>query len=293
MHRFSVVLALVACKHSKPATTEGSGSTLPVAPEPAVVVKAPAPPDAPAAVVAPTAESVHVEVGRAMRRWAKDPKDKTLYASDFGGRAEPDGRVEPIGADAWIAALPARSKIAFSEVKSWLDPNMQLAEGTTKLMINYWYNGKDDYREVVWKRDGDEQKLLSLQTNSRNSMTEADWRDWRNFYPLNAEALGKQLTAWVRVEGDLAWLVVGNGKLQIVADLWPSPGSSCAVVEPVPAGTLAQVRCSGGEGQDFTVARDKDVIAVRLTPAGKDAPMSTDRRINLAKGAKLAVQAAP
>jgi hypothetical protein len=254
-----------------------------------------APPDAAIAVVEPpTAESVHVEVGRAMRRWAKDPKDKSLYAKDFGGRAEPDGRVEPIGADAWIASLPASYKVGFSEVKSWLDPNMKLGEGETKTHASFWYDGKDDYREIVWKRESGQQLLLSIKTNSRNSKEEKAWRDWRNYFPLDATSLGKQLTAWVRVEGDLAWLVVANDKFQVVADLWPAAGSACTVVEPAPAGTLAQLRCTGvGDGQDFTVARDKDTVAVRLTPAGKDAPMSTDRRIELTKGAKLAVQPAP
>jgi hypothetical protein len=110
--------------------------------------------------------------------------------------------------------------------------------------------------------------------------------------------LGKSLVAHVRIEGSLAWLVLENDKaVQAVADLWPDDGNACIEIYPLPTagkpGAIAMVRCTGaGEGQDFTIARDKNSLYLRLTPANKEAPMSTDLEIKLAPGAQVTFQPA-
>lgn len=303
-----LLLVLAACKSKPKSEATGSGNAPPAgdasAPADATAIDAAAvdadvPVDAAAAVVEPpTVESVHVEIGHAMRRWATNPKDRTLYAKEFGGRAEPDGRIEPVALDAWLAQLPSDPKLSFSEVKTWLEPGATLGERESKTHVGYYYagpdRGHDDYRELVWRREDGQQRLASIKTNSRNYKAADEWRDYRNFFDLDATSLGKQLAAWFRIEGDLAWLVVANDKTQVVHDLWPAAGATCALVEPPRKDALVQLRCTGADkGQDFTVVRDKDTLAVQLRPAGEDAPMSTDRRIKLAKGAKVAIQPAP
>src|ERR1041385_5787123 len=124
-----VVAVLAACgKKDKPAD---KGSAAPVAqvvsdaaPAP-VVDAAPAPLTGPGYELAeaaatvppagslvgkdpPTAESLHLELSYALAKWAANPRDKTLYTKDFGGRDEPDGRIDLVGYDEWMKKLPAR-----------------------------------------------------------------------------------------------------------------------------------------------------------------------------------------
>src|SRR5688500_8749466 len=98
MQRLTIgALALIACSGKKeqpppdktpPADAATAGIDAIAAKAP-VAIDAPAPADA--AVIAnslagkepPTTESVHVELGHAVRRWMANPRDRGLYAKDF------------------------------------------------------------------------------------------------------------------------------------------------------------------------------------------------------------------
>jgi hypothetical protein len=72
----------------------------------------------------PTAESVHVEIAYALARWHVMPRDKSLYAADFGGRDIADAREPLVPYDTWLAKLPPTpALIQNASVSTWLENN--------------------------------------------------------------------------------------------------------------------------------------------------------------------------
>lgn len=309
-----VVAALAACgkkdKQAEP-PAKGSGSAVAVvmadaAPTPDA---APAKPSGPGYELAaanvpppagslvgkepPTAESLHLELAYALAKWAADPKDKSLYAKDFGGRDVADGRVDLVGYDEWMKHLPTPvARMQNPSIKTWLDPGTQLTLSEAKVNISYFYDGKDQYRELMWRREDKQWHLYKESTNSENHSEE--YKPLRNWLPSDGKPIGKDVTARFAIENQFAWLVLENPTgAQVVVEIWP--WGTCTQVEPPkPEETekdkdlLGMLTCKdGGEGKDFTLWKLKDELALHLSPAGKDAPMSTDRTIDLAKGAKV------
>jgi hypothetical protein len=315
VHRLALVLALTgACgKKDKAAETgsasptqgssaAGSGSAVVVAADAA----APAKPSGPGYELAeanvapptgsvagkdpPTAESLHVEMAYALAKWAADPRDRSLYTKDFAGRDVADGRVDLVGYDEWMKQLPAAlAQTRNPSVEVWLDPGTQVPAGEAKVYISHFIDGKDQYRQLLWRREDHAFHLYSEKTNSENHAE--TFMDLRNLPSLDAKGLGKELAARFRIENQFAWLVLENPTGgQVVVDLWP--WGTCSVAE-VPKGALAKLTCKdAGAGKDFVIVRDKDTLNVHLSPAGKDAPSSTDRSVDLAKGAKLTLSPA-
>lgn len=302
------VALLVACKNDKPspASDKVTDKAVPAAeagiaepPTQDATAAAQVAPDAalelpPGTLVGkdpPTAESVHVELSYAYERWRTNPRDPAQYARDFGGRNEPDARVALVGYDAWVQLLPATpAKTQNATIKTWLDPASGLAEGESKLNVSYFYDKRDEYRELMWRREDGKQLLVSEKVNSRSSRDE--WSPMRNWLPIDAAPLGKTLSVRFGAEGHFAWVVVMNDKrAQAIADLWPE--GPCTEVDP-PKGALGVLRCTNsGEGHDFMLVKEKTELVVRRSPAGKAAPMSTDRRFTLAPGAQVTYLPAP
>jgi hypothetical protein len=105
-----------------------------------------------------------------------------------------------VGLDEWLAKEPAKPKLYASEVKTWLDPGSTLPEGESETHVSFTYDRNDDYRELTFRREGGQQRLVKISTNSRNRAPDK-WTRWRNFF-LEA-AIGKTLST-IRVEGDPA-----------------------------------------------------------------------------------------
>jgi hypothetical protein len=325
MHRVVIALVfLAACGKKETAGTTGSGSPVgsssgsAVTPAPSIDA---APPDAAVAALTgpgyelaaaastpppagslvgkepPTAESLHVELSYALAKWAANPRDKALYAKDFGGRDIADGRVELVGYDEWLKKLPATPALTKNpSAEVWLDPGTRITLGEAKVNISYIYDDKDQYRELMWRREGTTWLLYKEQVNSQNSRND-NLMSLRHWFPADAAPLGKELTARFRIENSFAWIVVENGKgAQVVVDIWPE--GTCMEVDPpapdpkektkVP---LAKLTCKdSGKGRDFTLVKLPDELSLRLSPAGEEAPMSTDHTIKIAKGAKVTWQ---
>jgi len=237
----------------------------------------------------PTAESVHVEIAYALARWHATPRDKVIYAADFGARDIADGREPLVPYDKWLEKLPATPAfIQNASVSSWLE-NKDRGENETRVNVSYFYgDGKDQYRELTFRREGGKQLLVKEQVSSENHRDKPHIS--RNWLPVDAEKLGKKVTARFGMEGDFAWAIVTNDKgEQVVADLWPEgPCEAIDLPSGAPKDAIAMIRCKNtGEGHDFTMIAGKDELRIRRSPAGKDAPAGTDHEFRLAKGAKV------
>jgi hypothetical protein len=169
-------------------------------------------------------------------------------------------------------------------IQLWLDPGTQVTAGEAKVNVSYYYDGKDQYRELMWRREGKAWQLYKESTNSENHNDK--FMDLRNWLPSDAKGLGKDLTARFGIENTFAWLVLENPTgAQVVVDIWP--WGTCSEVA-APKDALGKLTCKdAGEGKDFVLLKEKDELKLRIYPAGKDAPMSTDRSVDLAKGAKV------
>ncbi|HUS28572.1 MAG TPA: hypothetical protein VMZ53_08685 [Kofleriaceae bacterium] len=327
MHRVAIALALVAACGKKDDRAEtgsaapavGSGASAVGSGSSAVVaaVGDAATPDAAAAATGlgyelaaaniappagsvagtepPTAESLHLELSYALAKWAANPRDKSLYAADFEGRDIADGRVDFVGYDEWMTKLPAKpAQTRNASIQSWLDPGTQVTLGEAKVHVSYIYDDKDQYRQLMWRREGATWHLYKEQVNSQNSRPDDKVLALRNWLPTDAKPLGKQLTVRFGIENMFAWIVVENGKgAQVVLDIWPE-GTCTQVETPLPDPhfkedvPLGKLTCKdSGAGKDFVLVKSDDELGLRLYPAGKDAPMSTDHTIMIAKGAKV------
>jgi hypothetical protein len=241
----------------------------------------------------PTAESLHIEVSYALAKWAANPRDKTLYAKDFGGRNIADGRVEFVGYEEWLKLLPAKpAQLRNPSIKVWLDPGTTITAGEAKVNVSYFADGRDEYRELMWRREDGGWHLYKEQVNSMSGAEK--FMDLRNWLDPDAKILGKEVIARLGTENSFAWLVLENPTgAQVVIDIWPN--GTCTEVDAPPPNPddkasvpLGKLTCKdSGAGKDFVLMKAKDRVTLRIMPAGQTAPMSTDHAADVAKGAKV------